>query len=164
VTVGVVLTKDTVKDVNDIVKYASDELGVDDIRIISAAQWNGLIDNIDIEQIYLDKHPILKYRWNNIKKIRNVRGIGDDDNHTCIMMIDDMAVLGDEHYPCIIHLREGGKPIGKVGSNMRRDRLNYALTHDTSKDPICQKNCLDVCVDYNNRFKELKQNINTELL
>jgi len=157
VTVGVVLTEETVKDVNKIVKYASDELGVSDIRIISAAQWNGLIDNIDIEQKYLDRHPILKYRWHNIKKERNVRGINKGDNKYCPLMIDDMVVLGGEHYPCIIHLREGGKPIGKVNSpDMRKERLSYGLNHDTSKDPICKKNCLDVCVDYNNKCLELR--------
>lgn len=155
VTVGIVLTKETVNDVNNIIKYASDELGVADIRIISSAQWNGLIDNIDINQKYLDKYPILKYRWKNIKNNKNVRGLNKNDCHTCMLMFDDVAVVGDEHFPCIIHLREGGKPIGKVGNDMRAQRIAYAVSHDTHNDIICKNNCLDVCIDYNNRYYEL---------
>lgn len=155
VTVGVVLTEKTVKDVNNIVKYASEELGVADIRIISAAQWNGAIKNVNIDQKLLNKHPILNYRWNNIKKNRNVRGICNGDNKKCPLVIDDMAVLGGKHYPCIIHLREGGKPIGNMNGNFRQDRYDYYLNTDCSKDSICNKNCLDVCVDYNNKVLEL---------
>jgi hypothetical protein len=65
-----------------------------------------------------------------------------------------MAVLGDDHYPCIIYLREGGRPIGKVGPNMRQERSAWCDRHDAHKDPICSKNCLDVCVDYNNKVRE----------
>jgi len=73
----------------------------------------------------------------------------------CGLVLDDMAVMGDEHYPCIIYMRESGKSIGKVGPNMRQERLDWYRTHDCTKDPICSKNCLDVCVNYNKKFQEL---------
>ena len=51
-------------------------------------------------------------------------------------------------------MREKGDPICKVGSGMRERRVEWAVTHDTYKDDICRKNCLDVCIDYNNKYKE----------
>ena len=61
-----------------------------------------------------------------------------------------MAVMGELHYPCIIYMRENGMPIGKVGPGMREARKTWMETHDTHEDAICRKNCLDVCVQYNN--------------
>jgi hypothetical protein len=66
--------------------------------------------------------------------------------------MDDVAVCNGYHYPCIIYMRENGKPIGKVGKEMWQDRMDWYLEHDSSTDPICNKNCLDVCIDYNNRW------------
>ena len=40
-------------------------------------------------------------------------------------------------------MREGCTPIGKVSASMRKDRLKYYSSHDTFKDSICQKNCLE---------------------
>ena len=43
---------------------------------------------------------------------------------------------------------------------MRAERLEWACNHDCMRDPICAANCLDVCVDYNNRV----QNTNSTAL
>jgi hypothetical protein len=51
-------------------------------------------------------------------------------------------------------MREHGEPIGVVGKNMRREQERWFLHHDTHLDRICKMNCLDVCVDYNNRWEE----------
>jgi hypothetical protein len=72
----------------------------------------------------------------------------------CGLVLDDMAVMGDKHYPCIIYLREDGEPIGTVGENMRQERLEWFRNHDSFKDQICSKNCLDVCCDYNRKHAE----------
>jgi hypothetical protein len=37
----------------------------------------------------------------------------------------------------------------------RSERLAWIKANDTREDPICRKNCLDVCVDYNNRVAAL---------
>ena len=67
VTVGVVLTNENYGEINNIVKFA-DQLGVADIRIISAAQENFLMEAaMSIENDILDRHPILKFRVNNIR-------------------------------------------------------------------------------------------------
>ena len=63
-----------------------------------------------------------------------------------------MAVAGGYHYPCVIYMREMGQPIGKVSSNMRQERYQWALNHDTFNDVICKINCLDVCREYNNHW------------
>lgn len=154
VTVGVVLTPENIESTIDTVRFAH-KLGVADIRIISAAQWNQPIPRLhEIEQKILDEHPILKYRVNNFAKGDNVRGLIDTDSHRCGLMMDDTIIAGDFNYPCIIYMREQGDPVGKVGPNMREERLEYLKTHDTHSDPICKKNCLDVCRALNNKIEK----------
>jgi hypothetical protein len=69
--------------------------------------------------------------------------------------MDDMAVAQGYHFPCIIHLREGGDPIGPLDKrDVRADRLKWLTEHDSYADPICRKNCLDVCIAYNNKARE----------
>jgi len=84
-----------------------------------------------------------------------VRGLCGNDSDRCGLVLDDMAVMGDSHYPCIIYMREGGEPIGKVDGNVRLDRERWSREHNTHQDPICSTNCLDVCADYNNTFRRL---------
>ena len=99
---------------------------------------------------------ILKYRITNYRKRRNVRGIRKRDCTRCHLVKDDVAVAGKYHFPCIIYLREGGDPIGKLKENYRKTRIKWSATHNTHTDPICSKNCLDVCVDYNNKAEKYK--------
>lgn len=155
VTLGVVFDKGNVEQMVETIEFAH-ELGAADIRIISAAQWNdfSIFKDLEIRQEILDKHPILKYRLSNFKKGRNVRGITENDSKYCGLMLDDMIVKGKYHYPCVIKMREGCEPIGEVGKDLREQRGQYYKTHDCSKDKICKNNCLDVCVDYNNKFAE----------
>jgi len=149
VTVGVVLTEENVDTVSDIVCFAH-SLGVADIRIISAAQYNDVLFGLDkIPQEVLDAHPILAYRVRNFKNGRNVRGIDKDDCRRCHLVKDDSVVAGKWHYPCVIYMREGGHAIGEVSPDMRRERIKWFETHDSFIDPICRGNCLDVCLDYN---------------
>lgn len=156
VTVGVVLIEENIGQLNGIIKYAYG-LGVSDIRIITAAQWNKKLDNLDdIPKKILDKCPILNYRINNIKINRPIRGISKKDYGKCPLVIDDSAILKDKHYPCIIYLREQGKPIGTVGKNMRKERIDWFKNHNCFEDKICRNNCLDVCVDFANKYRELR--------
>lgn len=157
VTVGTVFDEDNIENAYDTVRYI-DSLNPSDIRIISSAQYNKALDNLKIlPNCVLDRHPILKYRVNNFKNNRNVRGIRDDDTNKCYLVRDDVAVAGDYHYPCIIYLREGGKPIGMNNTNFREERQKWFENHNTHKDPICRNNCLDVCVDYNNKCHKFKE-------
>jgi MoaA/NifB/PqqE/SkfB family radical SAM enzyme len=154
VTVGVVLNELNIDSCVDTIRFAH-QLGVSDIRIISSAQNNSMIKGLDkVEKEILDCHPILKYRINNFLQGLNVRGIKDTDSHKCALMLDDSVIAGSWVFNCVIHMREGGKPICKVGPNMRKERYDFMQTFDTHKDPICKKNCLDICVSYSNTYKK----------
>ena len=153
VTVGIVLNELNLDTTIDTIKLA-DSLGVSDIRIISSAQFNKPIPRLhEIPQQIKDKYPILIYRVNNFTEGKNVRGIVETDSHRCGLMLDDSIIAGEYHFPCVIYMREGGKPIGKVGPNMRKERYDFMQTFDTHQDPICKKNCLDVCVAYDNKYE-----------
>lgn len=150
-TVGVVLTPANIGKANDIVVLAA-SLGVQDIRVIPAAQDGRALQGIVVDPEILAKYPILRYRIRNMQMGQSVRGLAAQDSNRCGLVLDDMAVMGWNHYPCIIYLREGGLPIGAIGDGMRMAREGWYRTHDTYSDPICRNNCLDVCRDYNNRY------------
>jgi len=154
VSLGVVLTPDNIDKTIDTIRFGHN-LGVNDMRIISAAQYNKPIPRLnEVEDFIVEAHPILKYRINHFAKGINVRGIKETDFNRCPLMLDDSVIAGDFHFACVIAMREGAKPIGKVGPNMRQERLEYFKTHNTYKDKICRNNCLDVCIDYNNKYKK----------
>ena len=162
VTLGAVVTEETVGSLKDTIEFCA-TLGVSDIRIISAAQYNALLFNASTvsEEVY-EKYPILKYRIENINAGRNVRGLEETDSRRCYLALDDMAVAGNYHFPCIIYMREYGDYIGGISKDMRSERARWVKSHDCYNDPICKKNCLDVCVDYNNRhlrFQIKNQNV-----
>jgi molybdenum cofactor biosynthesis enzyme MoaA len=152
VTVGVVYNKTNEAQIKDTIMLAH-KLGVSDIRVIPSAQYNKP-KHIQISKKVLDKHPILKYRLTNMNAGKNVRGLNSTDSNRCHLLLDDSIIAGKYHFPCVIYMREHGKPIGRVGKNMRKDRQKWLLKHNSYNDPICKKNCLDVCVAYNNKFSE----------
>lgn len=150
VSVGMVFTPENIERCVEDVLFA-DSLGVSDIRVIPSAQFNKALSKLaNLPDALLAKYPILRYRIKNVRAGRHVRGIGASDCRKCWLALDDMAIAGGYHFPCIIHLREGGDPVGKVGSKMRQERSEWIQRHDSYQDPICRKNCLDVCVQYNN--------------
>ena len=151
VTVGIVLTPDNKDAAEEIIKFA-DSLGVSDIRVIPAAQNGVKLPNLEVPAEILNKYPILQYRIENLANGRAVRGLTKGDTPKCGLVLDDMAVMGDKHYPCIIYMREDGQPIGDVGQNMRAERETWYKKHNSFLDPICSKNCLDVCRDYDEVF------------
>jgi len=157
VTVGIVFTGDNADQAKEIIELANN-LGVSDIRIISSAQYNKAIEGLNgIDNKILKKHPILNYRVQNYRMGRHVRGISEKDTNLCFLVLDDMAIAGDWHFPCIIYLREGGNPIGKISRLMREERNAWFRNHNTHKDKICKENCLDVCIDYNNTVRRSRQ-------
>lgn len=154
VTVGVVLTEENISQAKDIIDFAHG-LGVADIRVIPSAQYNKNMGSVnEIKQEVLDAHPILKYRMNNLLAGKSVRGLKETDMNRCPLTWDDMAISGNYHFPCIIYMREHGQAIGRTDNleQIRKDRFKWGLYHNTFEDPICRKNCLDVCVQYNNKI------------
>lgn len=160
VTLGIVLTPDNIDKTLETIRFGH-SLGVADIRVISSAQWNKPLPRLnEIEQEILDSHPILRYRVKHFAEGINVRGMTSEDSSTCAIVLDDSVIAGSYHFPCVIYMREKGNPIGKVGPNMREERLKWHLTHDCHKDPICSKMCLDVCRDHNRKFKQFQNEKN----
>ena len=153
VTVGVVLDKQNDNELRKIIEYSS-ALGVSDIRIIPSAQSNHSL-NIDMATDY----PILKYRLDNLKNGRHVRGLTEKDCHACHLVKDDMVVLHGQHFPCVIYMRERGNPIGNVYgktiAEIRMERKEWFAKTDIQKDIICKINCLDVCIDHNNMVDDI---------
>lgn len=149
VTVGVVLTEDNENEVACIVDKAH-ALGVADVRVIPAAQRAKSLDSLPESS-----SPILEYRRKNAANGDTVRGLTKADSPHCMLVLDDMAVVGDKHYPCIIYAREGGSPIGDINGDVRNDRLEWMESHDCVADTICSGNCLDVCRAYNNTARRL---------
>lgn len=150
-TVGIVLNPENVQKFIGIVNFA-DSLGVADIRVIPSSQWDqALVQLTQISDEVKDRHPILKYRVNNFINGIHVRGIKPTDTRSCPLVMDDSVIAGQSHFPCVIYMREHGQPIGTVHENMRADRITWMKHTDTHADPICKKNCLDVCIDYNNK-------------
>lgn len=156
-TVGVVLTGANMREVYDIIKLA-DSLGVQDIRLIPAAQEETkVLEGMYIDEEIIRKYPILKYRLNNAAEKIPVRGLTRNDSPRCYLALDDSAVSGVYHYPCIIYLREGGKPIGTVYEKMRTAREQWVYGTNRLLDPICKANCLDVCVAYNRKVRDFRE-------
>jgi molybdenum cofactor biosynthesis enzyme MoaA len=155
VTVGIVLTTFNQKQAEEIIVFA-DSMGVSDIRVIPAAQEGQTLPHLNISESILKKYPILAYRENNFRTGKIVRG---NPTKKCGLVLDDMAIMGWNHYPCIIYMREGGEPIGKINPKIREERKTWYENHDCQKDSICSKNCLDVCVDYNKKFEEFHPTI-----
>jgi len=151
VTVGVVLELDNISRFIDIVNYAS-ALGVSDIRVIPSAQWDKpLIELANIDQQILSRHPILKYRVENFIGGKKIRGLVNDSAKSCPLVLDDSIIAGQDHYPCVIYMREQGQPIGTVGEHMRAARFEWFESTNPHFDDICKHNCLDVCVDFNKK-------------
>jgi molybdenum cofactor biosynthesis enzyme MoaA len=149
VTIGMVFTEDNINEARESILFA-DSLSVSDIRIIPSAQYNRALTQLSfLPEEILNKYPILRYRINNVRMGKHVRGIGERNHDKCWLMLDDMAVAGDYHFPCIIYLREMGDPVGKVRPHMRQERLEFIKNHKPWEDPICKEMCLDVCVHYN---------------
>ena len=157
VTVGVVLTPENIDKTIETIRFAH-KLGVSDIRIISAAQYNKPIPRLnEVEDYIVNAHPILKYRINHFAEGINVRGMKESDSKKCAIVLDDSVIAGSFHFPCVIYMREQGNAIGRVNSNMRNERKEWFETHDCFKDVICRNNCLDVCISHNNKYLEFNK-------
>ena len=149
VTVGMVFTEENINECFEAVKFAYD-LGVSDIRVIPSAQYNQALTKLsELPVEILDTNPILKYRIENLNSDVPIRGIDAENKNKCRLVLDDMAVAGELHFPCIIYMREHGEPIGFVNADMREERREWMENHDPSTDPICSEMCLDVCQFYN---------------
>ena len=103
------------------------------------------------------RFPFLAWRAGNFRCGRDVRGLDQKDSPKCALVLDDVTMAGGHHYPCNVYFREGGAPIGTVSSAevMLAERSRWYEAHDSFKDPICQKMCMDLLRVYNNRVRDI---------
>jgi len=111
------------------------------------------VRKFELSEELLNKHLILKFRVQNFNAGLNMRG-----SHTsnCYLVLDDVTLVRDYHYPCAVYAREGGEPLGKITSNFKEERLQRFKRHDSHKDPICQKFCMDFKCRFNDQVESLR--------
>ena len=154
VNVGIVLNDDNIEYANDVIEFVS-ELGVHDIRIMTATKYNQ-INKLDIRQELLDKHKILKYRVNNFNEGKNIRGSHLGRSRKCHLVRDDITIAGEDYYPCAVYAREGGEPIGKFGPDNEQGRMKWFMEHNSYEDEICKKFCMDFKCRFNEKVEYWK--------
>jgi MoaA/NifB/PqqE/SkfB family radical SAM enzyme len=151
VNVGIVFNDNNIGEYREIIKYISD-LGVGDIRIMTATQYNK-VGRYEIGEDILGKHPILRYRVENFNNGRNMRGSGLAKTGKCHLVRDDITIYGEEYYSCAVYVREGGRAIGNIFEGI--DREGWFRGHDSHGDEICREYCMDFKCRFNDRVEEL---------
>lgn len=151
-TVGIVYNEKNMNELQKTIEIAI-RLGVSDIRIIPASQFNKEQKLKSLNIFGIERFPILKYRLSNKRKIR---GLEDGDNIQCPLVLDDIMISNNYHFPCVIYFREQGIPIGNLNSleDIREERKRWYINHNCLEDEICKNNCLDVCRAYNNEYSK----------
>jgi pyruvate-formate lyase-activating enzyme len=155
VTIGLVFNETNTSRASDIVRFAL-SLGVADVRLNPAAQFSSHLPAMKLERELLRGHPILAWRLGNQIHGIGVRGLSETDPDRCWLALDEMTVSWEYHYPCFVYMREGGKPIGPVGADVREQRKRWSERHNPKEDAICSKNCPDCLVAFNRRFEFLR--------
>ena len=148
----------TPTEMKEVVELAQ-TLGVFEIKIMSLSNDINMVDVSWIEEKHKNTFPLLKWRANNYKNGRDVRGLIDSDCTKCAIVLDDVTIAGKKHYPCNIYFREKGTEIGEVNDNILSDRAKWFSTHNSLEDSICKNNCMDILREYNNRAGELNEYI-----
>lgn len=88
---------------------------------------------------------------------RGGHGLNSSRIQTCYHCLDDRAYDSLGAWPCIIHLREGGKRLyhHKDPTQLKQKRLYAFLHSDRAEDPICRIFCFDVYRALNERVASL---------
>lgn len=136
-------------------------LGATDIKIMSIAQEGGILNTSWMSEEKKVRFPFLAWRSQNFKCGRDVRGLRESDCSKCALALDDVTLAGGKHYPCNVYFREGGHSIGEVSdaTTMLAERAEWYKAHDSHKDPICSRMCMDLLATYNNRVRDLNSDL-----
>ena len=148
VNVGLVVDSLNCNRIESVIKFILD-LGVNDIKlsISTKDEVEPKFGNIDYS-----KYPILNYRVNRFRAGKSMRGISQYENFKCELLKNDISIVGDKHYPCLVYAREKGDAIGLLNESIYEDRLNWYKNHQPNKDKICQKYCMDFKCEFNSSF------------
>lgn len=143
VNVGLVIDERNVGRVEAIIDYIL-QLGADDVKLSISTKAMGLLPKFREDY---EGYPILSYRVKRFNEGKPMRGYPAP---RCGIAKNDVTIVGEKHYPCLVYFREKGAAIGSVRDpNMLQQRAAWAAEHDCTKDPICSKYCMDFKCDFN---------------
>jgi MoaA/NifB/PqqE/SkfB family radical SAM enzyme len=146
VNIGIVIDELNVDRLEGIVDYVL-QLGVSDIKL------SAIRNTMPKFTKTYDKYPILSYR---VKRFNNgIQMRGTPLCKTCGIIKNDVTIVGDKHYPCLVYFREGGKEIGGLSSKIMQEREDWSINHNCINDPICKKFCMDFKCEFNNALSLL---------
>lgn len=146
VNVGLVIDELNVDRLERIIDYILG-LGVHDVKLSVSTRVTGLLPQFS--KTY-EGYPILNYRVNNFKNKKPMRGY---PAQRCGIAKNDITIVGDKHYPCLVYFREKGQAIGNLNDpELLQQRESWSASHDCLKDPICSKYCMDFKCDFNQRL------------
>lgn len=150
VNVGMVIDSLNVDRINKIIPFILG-LGVADIKLSVSThdEVMPVFDDTDYS-----KYPILNYRVNRFRQGKSMRGLSDDDDFKCGLVLNDISIVGEYHYPCLVYAREKGGPIGSLDGSVSFDRLQWYRSHTPKDDPICQKYCMDFKCEFNREVEK----------
>lgn len=149
VNIGMVIDEQNADRAELIIDYLL-QLGVADIKLSISTMAMALIP--EFTKSY-EGYPILSYRVNNFKNKKPMRGYPAP---LCGIAKNDITVVGDKHYPCLVYFREKGQPIGNLNNpNLLQQRDDWSRNHDCLTDPICSRYCMDFKCDFNQTLMEI---------
>lgn len=149
VNVGVVVDHINYQRIEKIIDFIL-SLGVDDIKLST----NTKDEMLPLFNQSYPEYPILNYRVENFKEGEQMRG---NPPKKCYLVKNDITIVGNYHYPCLVYFREGGKPISKISSNLLEERGVWFNNHDSQQDPICNKYCMDFKCEFNIEKEKMEE-------
>ncbi|MCK9428970.1 MAG: radical SAM protein [Candidatus Omnitrophica bacterium] len=155
VNIGLVIDNINVNRINDIITYIL-AMGVNDIKLSINTKDEVFPKFCNIN---FNKYPILNYRINRFKQGLTMRGLSYNDSSKCYLVKNDISIVGNYHYPCLVYARENGNPIGLLKNNIYQDRLNWFNNHNSNNDIICKKYCMDFKCEFNNEKYKLENKL-----
>jgi MoaA/NifB/PqqE/SkfB family radical SAM enzyme len=153
IVVGITLDHNNIVNIQNTIDDAL-KSGADDCTI-SVSTSSKELDYDLLKNIKTYNKPILTFRLN-----QTINGTTRGSNvKRCFMCLDSLVIKDGKHYPCQIYMREGGNHIGELKDidSLNKERLEWSLNHDCSKDNICLKNCPDFCREFNHECTIIKQ-------
>lgn len=150
VNIGMVIDELNASRAESIIDYIL-SLGVQDVKLSISTRAMGLMP--EFSKTY-EGYPILNYRVNNFRNKKPMRGY---PAQRCGIAKNDITIVGDKHYPCLVYFREKGQAIGNLNDpELLQQRENWSTSHDCLKDPICSKFCMDFKCDFNQAIERIK--------
>lgn len=151
VNIGLVIDSININRIESIIYYIL-KLGVADIKLSISTKDNVIptFGNSDYS-----KYPILNYRINRFKLGKNMRGIQDNEMFKCGLMLSDISIFNNKHYPCLVYARERGKEIGSLDGDVLISRKDWYNKHLPIEDPICKTYCMDFKCEFNREFERI---------